>query len=167
MPEGMITGKVVDDQGNPLPGVTVEAASPKLVGKAATVTDANGSYRLMALPSGTYQLTFSLPGFKTLIRKEITLQMSQTLVINITMEPAAIEEQVTVVGQSPLIDVKSTVKGQVMTKDTFLSLPRGRTFDSLITTVPGVSNEPMAGGISVDGASGAENMWYVDGTKCH
>lgn len=163
MPEGMITGKVVDDQGNPLPGVTVEAASPKLVGKAATVTDANGSYRLMALPSGTYQLTFSLPGFKTLVRKDIVLQLSQTLVINVTMEPAAIEEQVTVVGQSPLIDVKSTVKGQVMTKEMFLSLPRGRTFDSLITTVPGVSSESIAGGISVDGASGAENMWYVDG----
>lgn len=163
MPEGMITGKVVDDQGNPLPGVTVEAASPKLVGKAATVTDANGSYRLMALPSGTYQLTFSLPGFKTLVRKDIVLQLSQTLVINVTMEPAAIEEQVTVVGQSPLIDVKSTVKGQVMTKEMFLSLPRGRTFDSLITTVPGVSSEGIAGGISVDGASGAENMWYVDG----
>ncbi len=163
MPEGMITGKVVDDQGNPLPGVTVEATSPKLVGKAATVTDANGSYRLMALPSGTYQLTFSLPGFKTLVRKDIVLQLSQTLVINVTMEPAAIEEQVTVVGQSPLIDVKSTVKGQVMTKEMFLSLPRGRTFDSLITTVPGVSSESIAGGISVDGASGAENMWYVDG----
>lgn len=77
------------------------------------------------------------------------------------MEPAAIEEQVTVVGQSPLIDVKSTVKGQVMTKDTFLSLPRGRTFDSLITTIAGVSNEPMAGG--VDGATGAKicGMWTV------
>lgn len=164
-PEGKITGKVVDDQGNPLPGVTVEATSPKLVGKAATVTDASGTYRLLALPSGTYELTFSLPGFKTLVRKDIVLQLSQTLVVNVTMEPAAIEEQVTVVGQSPLIDVKSTVKGQVMTKETFLTLPRGRTFDSLITTVPGVSNEGIAGGISVDGASGAENMWYVDGTN--
>jgi len=42
--------------------VTIEATSPKLVGKAATVTDATGTFRLMALPSGTYQLTFSLPG---------------------------------------------------------------------------------------------------------
>ncbi|MBC7362116.1 MAG: TonB-dependent receptor [Candidatus Aminicenantes bacterium] len=164
-PEGKITGKVVDDQGNPLPGVTVEATSPKLVGKAATVTDASGTYRLLALPSGTYELTFSLPGFKTLVRKDIVLQLSQTLVVNVTMEPAAIEEQVTVVGQSPLIDVKSTVKGQVMTKETFLTLPRGRTFDSLISTVPGVQNEGIAGGLSVDGASGAENMWYVDGTN--
>ncbi len=164
-PEGKITGKVSDDQGNPLPGVTVEATSPRLVGKAATVTDATGTFRLLALPSGTYELVFTLPGFKTLVRKDIILQLSQTLVLNVTMEPAAIEEQVTVVGQSPLIDVKSTVKGAVLTKETFLSLPRGRNFESLITTVPGVSSEGIAGGISVDGASGAENMWYVDGTN--
>lgn len=164
-PEGRITGKVVDDQGNPLPGVTVEATSPRLVGKAATVTDATGTYRLLALPSGTYEITFSLPGFKTLIRKDIVLQLSQTLVINVTMEPAAIEEAVTVVGEAPLVDVKSTVKGQVMTKETFLTLPRGRTMDSLISTVPGVSDEGIAGGISVDGATGAENMFYVDGTN--
>lgn len=164
-PEGKITGKVTDDQGNPLPGVTVEATSPKLVGKAATVTDATGTFRLLALPSGTYELVFTLPGFKTLVRKDIILQLSQTIVVNVTMEPAAIEEQVTVVGQSPLIDVKSTVKGAVLTKETFLSLPRGRNFESLITTVPGVSSEGIAGGISVDGASGAENMWYVDGTN--
>jgi len=165
MPEGKITGKVVDDQGNPLPGVTVEATSPRLVGKAATVTDATGAYRLMALPSGTYQLTYSLPGFKTLVRKDIVLQLSQTLVINVTMEPAAIEEQVTVVGQSPLVDVKSTVKGQVMTKEVFMSLPRGRTFDTLISTMPGVTSEGITGGLSVDGATGTENMWYIDGAN--
>ena len=146
MPEGRITGKVVDDQGNPLPGVTVEATSPRLVGKAAAVTDATGTYRLMALPSGTYEITYSLPGFKTVIRKDIVLQLSQTLVINVTMEPAAIEEAVTVVGEAPLVDVKSTVKGQVMTKETFLSLPRGRTFDTLISTMPGVRNESITGG---------------------
>ena len=163
MPEGKITGRVVDEQGTPLPGVTVEATSPKLVGKAATVTDNNGTFRLMALPSGTYEVTFNLPGFKKLIRKEIYLELSQTLVLNVTMEPAALEEVVTVVGQSPLIDVKSTVKGQVMTKETFLSLPRGRTFDSLINVVPGVQSEGIAGGFSMDGATGAENMWYLDG----
>ena len=163
MPEGKITGRVVDDQGNPLPGVSVEATSPKLVGKATTITDANGVFRLMALPSGVYEISFTLPGFKKLVRKNIYLELSQTLVLNVTLEPAAVEEEVTVVGQSPLIDVKSTVKGQVMTKDTFLTLPRGRTFDSLINTVPGVQNESITGGFSMDGATGSENMWYVDG----
>jgi hypothetical protein len=162
-PEGRIIGKVADDQGSPLPGVNVEATSPRLVGKAFAVTDVNGTYRLMALPSGTYEITYVLPGFKTLIRKGIYLELSQTLTLNIVLEQATVEEQVTVVGQSPLIDVKSTVKGMTMTKEIFLSLPRGRTFDSLISTIPGVQNEDIAAGISVDGASGAENMWYVDG----
>ena len=162
-PEGKIIGKVGDNQGNSLPGVAIEATSPKLVGKAATVTDDKGTFRLMALPSGYYEITFSLPGFKKLIRKGVYLDFSQTIVLNETLEQSAVEEEVTVVGQSPLIDVKSTAKGQVMTKDIFLSLPRGRAFDTLISTIPGVQNEDVTAGISVDGASGAENMWYADG----
>jgi hypothetical protein len=162
-PEGKITGRVTDDQGVPLPGVAVEATSPKLVGTAAAVTDAAGVYRLMALPSGTYEVTFTMPGFKKLIRKSVYLELSQTLILNVVLETAAVEEEVTVVGQSPLIDVKSTVKGQVMTKEVFMALPRGRNFDSLIGTMPGVQYESKVGGYSMDGASGAENMWHIDG----
>jgi hypothetical protein len=162
-PDGRINGRVVDSQGGELPGVSVTATSPKLVGKAATVTDANGVYRLFSLPSGTYEITFALQGFKTLVRSGILLELSQTISLNVTLDAATIEEQVTVVGQSPLIDVKSTVKGQVMTKEVFLTLPRGRSFDSLISTIPGVQNESITGGISIDGASGAENMWFADG----
>jgi len=162
-PEGKIAGKVIDNQGVALPGVTVEATSPKLVGKASTVTDSNGTYRLMALPTGTYDITYSLPGFNTLVRKDIFLEFSQTLALNVTLEQAAISEQVTVVGQSPLIDVKSTVKGMTMTKDIFLSLPRGRAFDSLVSAIPGVTNDDFTAGVSVDGATGAENVFYADG----
>jgi len=164
-PEGKITGKVIDSQGSPLPGVMVEAASPKLIGKASAITDGNGVYRFMALPSGPYDITFTLAGFNTLVRKEIHLEFSQTqtLALNVTLEQAAISEQVTVVGQAPMIDVKSTTKGQTMTKETFLSLPRGRAFDSLVSTIPGVTNEDTTAGISVDGATGAENVFSADG----
>jgi hypothetical protein len=163
MPEGKIVGKITDDQGNALPGVTVEAASPKLVGKAVTVTDDSGTFRLLALPSGTYEMTFSLQGFRTLVRRDIILQLSQTIIINAQLTQAAIEEQVTVVGQSPLIDVKSTVKGMTMTKEVFMSLPRSRNFDGLLSTVPGVQYDNVGGGLLVDGATGTENMWYMDG----
>ncbi len=162
-PEGRINGKVVDNQGSPLPGVTVQATSPKLIGKEVAITDGNGIYRLMALPSGTYDITFTLTGFNTLLRKDIYLEFSQTLALNVALEQAAISEQVTVVGQAPMIDVKSTTKGQVMTKETFLNLPRGRAFDSLVATIPGVSNDDTTAGVSVDGATGAENVWYADG----
>ena len=161
--EGRILGKVADDQGAPLPGVTVEATSAKLVGKATTVTDLTGTYRLMALPTGTYDITFSLSGFKKLVRKDIFLEMTQTLVLDVMLEQAAVEEEVTVVGQAPLIDVKSTTKGQLMTKEIFMVLPRGRNFNSLVSTIPGVTNEDAVAGTSVDGASGAENVFYADG----
>ncbi len=163
VPTSKMEGKVVDETGAPLPGVSVEATSPKLVGKATTVTDGEGNYRLFSLPSGNYEVTFTLQGFKTLIRQNIVIQLSQTIVLNATLGQAALEEQVTVIGQSPLIDVKSTVKGQTMTKEVFMSLPRTRNFDGLLSTVPGVQYDNRTGGLSVDGATGTENMWYMDG----
>jgi hypothetical protein len=163
VPTSKMEGKVVDSTGAPLPGVAVEATSPKLVGKATAVTAGDGTYRLFSLPSGVYEVTFTLQGFKTLIRKEIIVQLSQSITLNATLEQAALEEQVTVIGQSPLIDVKSTVKSQTMTKEVFMSLPRNRSFDGLISTVPGVQYDNRTGGLSVDGATGTENMWYMDG----
>jgi hypothetical protein len=164
-PTGRITGKVTDEQGVPLPGVTVEGTSPRLVGTASSITDDAGIYRLLALPSGTYTITFSMPGFKQKIRKDIVLQLEQTLTLNETLAQSAIAEEITVVGQSPLIDVKSTTKGTTMSKDVFMQLPRSRNFQGLLSTVPGVQTEGVQGGLSVDGASGTENVYYVDGTN--
>ena len=162
---GRITGTVQDEQGSPLPGVTVEAKSLRLVGTAATVSDANGVYRLLALPPGTYQITFSLQGFTAVVRDGIALGVEQALAIDAEMKPGAIEEEVVVIGKAPLIDVKSTARGSVLSQQTFSVLPKGRSFDSLVTMMPGVQNEKgLLDGISVDGASGAENMFYVDGT---
>ena len=163
-PAGRVYGVVSDSDGNALPGVTVEATSPKFIGKATTVTDAEGIYRLFALQPGTYNITYNLQGFKPLTRQGINVQLEMTVKVDVILEMGALEEEVTVIGQSPLIDVKSTVKGMSMTKEVFEILPRGRNFDTLTTAVPGVNYEPWLGGLSVDGASGAENMFYIDGT---
>ncbi|MBP1767821.1 MAG: hypothetical protein H6P98_1936, partial [Candidatus Aminicenantes bacterium] len=164
-PTGRVYGQVTDSDGNALPGVTVEATSPKFIGKATTVTDAEGIYRLFALQPGTYQITYNLQGFKPMTRQGIVVQLEMTVKVDIILEMGALEEEVTVIGQSPLIDVKSTVKGMTLTKEMFEVLPRGRNFDTLATAVPGVNYEPWLGGLSVDGASGAENMFYMDGTE--
>jgi hypothetical protein len=163
-PTSKLFGVITDEQGNPLPGVTVEATSPKLVGKGTVVSDENGAYRIFALTPGIYKVTFVLQGFKTVVREGIILEIEQSIKLNVAMQLGALEEEVTVVGQSPLIDIKSTVKGMTMNKEVFELLPRGRDFDTLAGAVPGVQSEPMLSGISVDGASGAENMFYVDGT---
>ncbi len=164
-PTGKILGKVADTDGVALPGVAVSATSPKLVGGAATVTDVEGTFRLFALPSGTYTLTFTMDGFNTLVREDVYLQLEQTITINLQLSTKTLEESITVIGQSPIIDVKSTVKGKTITRDLFMALPKGRDFTGLISIIPGVQYEGNTGGLSVDGATGTENMWYVDGTN--
>jgi len=163
VPTGKITGTVSDEQGVPLPGVTVNADSPTLIGSASATTDINGVFRLFGLASGRYTIKFTLQGFNTVVRQDIIVRVEQTIRVDIEMTPGAIEEEITVIGQSPLVDVKSTTKGMTLTREMFEMLPRGRNFDTLVTAVPGVNQEPYLGGLSVDGASGAENMYYIDG----
>jgi len=164
--KGNIFGTVTDDEGGPLPGVAVEATSPSLLGKAAVITDGSGRYRLLSLQPGVYSISYTLQGFKHVTRSEIVIQINQSITVDVQMGMGAIEEEITVVGQSPLIDVKSTTKGMTLTKMMFEVLPKGRNFDTLVTAVPGVNVEPGFGGsgMSVDGASSAENMYFVDGT---
>ena len=160
-----ITGKVVTADGTAIPGVMITATSPKMVGKAIAISDENGIYRLMNLRPGTYNLKYELEGFATMINSKVSLSLEQTLRIPVTMELKRLEETIEVKGQAPLIDVKSASQGMNLSRETFDSLPKGRDFTSLVTAIPGVSDEPMLSGISVDGASGAENQFYIDGVN--
>ena len=162
---GKIFGTVQLEDGSLVPGVSVEATSPKLVGKATAVTDENGTFKLFNLAPGTYKLVFTLDGFQTVVRENIPLVAEQTANMKVTMKLGNLNEVITISGQVPLIDVKSTAKGMTLTKEIFQTLPKGRDFSSLVTAVPGVYNEPMTGGLSVDGASGAENVFFVDGME--
>jgi len=159
-----VTGVVADEEGTALPGATVEAVSPSLIGKATAISDAAGRYRLRALVPGTYKVTFMLQGFATKIQENVLLRTGQVLTLNMRMTQAALEETVTVTAASPLIDVKRSSTATNITKEVFSRLPVGRNFTNLVTLAPSVNNEAWLGGISVDGASGSENMFFVDGT---
>jgi hypothetical protein len=159
-----ITGTVTDEEGNALPGVTVEAASPRLIGKTVVTTDKAGIYHLRALAAGTYKVTFTLQGFKIKIQENVYLRTGQIMTLHQVMAMSAIEETVTVTAGSPLIDVKRSASSMNITREMFARVPRGRNFNSIVTLAPSVNNEAWLAGISVDGASGAENMFFVDGT---
>jgi Carboxypeptidase regulatory-like domain len=97
-----IAGVVRDASGGVMPGVTVEAASPVLIEKTRTVvTDGEGQYKIINLTPGTYSVTFTLIGFNTVRREGIELTSGFTAPVNVELKVGAIEETITVSGQSP------------------------------------------------------------------
>ena len=134
-----IAGVVRDTSGAVLPGVTVEASSPALIEKSRTVfTDSQGQYRIIALNPGTYRVTFSLSGFKTVAREGIVLTAQFTAGIDVSLEVGSLEETITVSGQSPLVDVQATTQRRAITGELINELPTGRSFQNVAILVPGV-----------------------------
>ncbi len=136
---GIITGRVVDQQGAAVPGASVTALNT-LTGFSRTGTsDAEGLYRLAALPVGTYDLTTELQGFSTIDRKGIVVSVGQTITVNFDLALAAVTETVTVTGASPLVESTSSSVGGVVDVTTIENLPlNGRQFANLAATIPGV-----------------------------
>ena len=159
---GSIEGVIRDASGAILPGATVEARGPALVGVAATTSDAAGVYRFPALPPGTYEVTASLTGFKTVKVENIHLELGQILRIDPALPIADVAEAVEVTAISPIIDVKQNSATLSLQSEIIDRIPKGRNFTSVLTSAPGTNDEPKAG-ISIDGATGSENRYVVDG----
>src|SRR5262245_19619796 len=136
---GSINGRVADNSGGVLPGVTVSATSPSLMGVQSSVTDNGGNYRFPALPPGTYTVTFELPGFSTLKREGIQIAMGFTANINAELSVASLQETVVVTGASPVIDTSSTRVQQNFKLEALQQIPNARDMWSLLAVTPGVS----------------------------
>jgi len=160
---GELSGTVVDDTAVPLPGVTVEARSASLIGIGVTVTNEAGRYRLIKLPPGNYTITFKLPGFTTLRREGILIRLGSAIRLDADISPVTIEEEITIIGQSPLVDIRKSASTFEITKEMFSKLPKGRNFSSVVTAISGVNEESELDGLSIDGASSSENMFFIDG----
>src|SRR3981081_3177873 len=146
--QSVFTGVVRDTTGAVLPGVTVEASSPALIEKTrSVVTDASGAYRLVDLRPGTYTLTFSLEGFSIVKRDGVELPSNFTMTMHADLRIGALEETVTGTGASPVVDVQSTTKSQVLTRDVLDAVPTGRTIQGMGQLITGGGlNLPDVGG---------------------
>jgi Carboxypeptidase regulatory-like domain/TonB-dependent Receptor Plug Domain len=158
---GAIEGVVKDVSGGVLPGVTVEAKSA--AGTFTSVTDANGIYRFPALNPGEYEITATLSGFNPATNAPVLVQVGKLLKIDLALTIAGVSENVQVHAESPTIDVKQTTAATNLRSDVINRLPKGRDFTSLVTLAPGANDESRSGGLSIDGASAAENKYYLDG----
>ena len=154
-----IGGTATDTTGGVLPGVTVEVRSPALIEQVRTaVTDGTGQYLVVALPSGSYTVTFTLPGFSTLVREGVELTGGFTANITVELAVGTLAETVTVTDASPTIDVQNVRQSEVIDRDIFEVLPTQRQHDSLALLIPAMNLEAgPTGALSIDtGGIGGE-----------
>lgn len=151
---GNIEGVVLDNNKQPLPGVTVEVTSPALQGVRSTQSDVNGKFRFPALQPGEYKLTAALQGFAALEQTGIIVGISRTVTLQVAMQPA-FEEKITVTGESPVVDITSTTSGANLSQEMLQDLPSGRSYQDLAMLTGGSVNGELGKDPSIAGASAA------------
>jgi hypothetical protein len=135
-----LSGTVKDASGAVLPGATVEAVSPVLIEKVrSAVSDGTGQYRITELPPGVYTVTISLQGFTTYKREGVELVGAGVTTINADLRVGALQETITVTGETPIVDVQSTRRQQVIDDDTLKAIPATRGYNALIFLVPSIT----------------------------
>src|SRR5262245_24517205 len=154
--QGRLTGTVKDAQGGVLPGVTVTAKSPALIGTRSVVTEAAGTYSIAALPSGEYELTFELAGFQIFKRSNVLLNIGQIITIDAEMKVAALQESVTVTGASPVVDMQSTSVGTDFKTDKLVGVPTATDIWAVLGQAAGV----RMNGFDVGGSHKSQQTGY-------
>src|SRR5262245_46017888 len=172
--DSTITGVVKDASGAVLPGVTVEAASDVLIEKVrSAVTDGTGLYRILALPPGTYTVTFTLPGFATVRRDDLVVPADFVSTLNMDLKVSAVQETVTVTGESPIVDVQTTRQQKTLDDSMLRSIPTARGYAAVMLLIPsmvqsggGNPNVQLSPGMIVFGGRGGrgnEGQSQLDG----
>ena len=160
---GLLQGQVFDSQGAVTPGATIKIDGAAI--SQAGVTDADGRYRLVAVPPGSYRLTVSLDGFRTTIVENIQVLLGRATAVDVTLAVGAIQEQVSVVGVTPRLDTTQTTIQTNLTTQIIDAMPKGVNIGSLFKLAPAARPEPLSGQFQIDGASGSENSFMVDGLE--
>ena len=159
----IVTGSATSADGVALPGVTVTAASPALLGERLAVTDVNGVYALKGLPAGTYSITFDLSNFKPARRDNVVLTVGGTIEVSANMSLAVRTETVTVTAEAPS-SLTTVATGQSLSKQEIDSLPMGRRPIDIAELTPGLTtNTFTVGQVAISGAYGFDNVFMIDG----
>lgn len=162
---GVIRGVITDNTGAPMPGVTVTAESPALMGTVVAVSDTNGLYRLINLPPGDYTITASLQGFKTVKQPGVIVQAGQTYTVNLQTEASPLEEEITVTAAAPVIDVESSKITNVIPTELLRNLPLSRSINRLFDITAGSAGTIAAYSGSIHGANSGSTAYEIDGVN--
>ena len=156
---------VKDDQGLPVPGANITAATPR--GPVSGVSDARGLAVLPFLEPARHDVTVTLGGFATVTHRAVAVRVNSITEITVTLRPAGLQETVDVVDSTPALDRLATSAGEDISPEMFQAIPVRRNFMQVVALAPGVADPGRVGSTnpSVSGASGLENAYYIDGVN--
>jgi hypothetical protein len=169
---GQISGTVKDAQGGVVPGVTVVATHLETQQARTTVTDSSGFFTIPNLPSGKYDVSAELQGFKKALRQNVTLDAASSQTLNFALETGAITEAVTVTAEATPLQTDVAVRKTVEAKDIELLSFSGRNPIGVPALKAGVIgggfnnagfSSLTTGGFNINGSRSDENTIYVDG----
>ncbi|MFY9824205.1 MAG: TonB-dependent receptor [Thermoanaerobaculia bacterium] len=159
-----ISGTVEGSDKAPLPGVTVEATNKDTGLKVMDVTDAQGFYRILNLPTGNYSLSATLDGFATATAPNVRLLLGSTPTVNFTLQSAKVSETITVTSEAPLVEVTNTTVGTTIQQEQIKNIPSiGRDFRQFVLLTPESRLETERNTISLSGERGINTSVNVDG----
>src|SRR5438093_4956869 len=161
-----LAGTVTGPDGNPLPGVTVTAKSPALMGERTAVTTTTGDYLMPGLPPGDYTITIGLEGMQTITRK-MPLALGLPTRVDAKLKLAGVSEAITVTASSPTV-LENTTVGANIRKETVEQLPILRTPTNIASLSPGVTGDrggrgstPVGGQLSINGGVAWDNNFLI------
>lgn len=166
-----LSGTIRDDQGNPLPSVTVTARNSETGLERTDITSEAGQYRIPSLPFGIYDITAQIQGFATQVQKAVRLDVGRTNTIDFGMKLSATAETMEISGEAPLIEKTESHIATVVTPEQVQSLPlNGRQFANLAALSPGTTltvhpdpTRPTNLAVSLIGGSGRNLNVNIDG----
>ena len=167
---GALGGRVADESGASLPGVTVTASNASTGFTRSVVTGSDGGYRFPSIPVGTYSVTADLNGFTSVTTRNVEINVATERTINFALKQATVKEQITVTAAAPLVETSASV-GTTVSQREIENLPlNGRQFANLGSLAPGtslsVNSDPTKPGqltIALNGGSGRNVNFVVDG----
>ena len=136
---GSVTGKVVDNEGTALPGVSITIAGTNLMGALVVQTSREGEFRFPVIPPGKdYVLTAEIQGFQTVKKDQIVVSVGTTVRLMIELRPATLQQEVTVTAAPPFVDISRSKLSANFTTELLYNIPRARDYNAVIRSAPGV-----------------------------
>lgn len=162
---GILEGKIIDSNANPLPVVNITVSGENVLGMRGATTNERGFFRILALPVGNLTVKISHIGHQTVKYENVSIRLGRTTTLGeVKLTTKTIElAPVIVTKKKPVIDPNSTTVSANISAVQFEALPTGRDYLSITTLLPQANASFLGDDVNIGGATGQENAYYIDG----